>query len=52
MSGMPIPDQLRAIDAAQKFLTKQMTAADLVAIMEFDSGAVNVLAISPTIGRT
>jgi VWFA-related protein len=43
MSGMPIPDQLRAIDAAQKFLTKQMTAADLVAIMEFDSGAVNVL---------
>ena len=43
MSGMPIPDQLRAIDSAQKFLTKQMTAADLVAIMEFDSGAVNVL---------
>ena len=43
MSGMPIPDQLRAIDAAQKFITKQMTASDLVAIMEFDSGSVNVL---------
>jgi len=43
MTAMPVPDQLRAITAAQKFVTTQVTAADLVAIMEFDSGAVQVL---------
>ncbi len=28
---MPVPDQLRALDAAQKFIRTQMTPADLVA---------------------
>ena len=37
------PDQLRALDAAQKFIRTQMTPADLVAIMMFDNGAVQVL---------
>jgi len=43
MVAMPIPDQLRALDAAQKFIRTQMTPADLVAIMMFDNGAVRVL---------
>ncbi|HTS77296.1 MAG TPA: VWA domain-containing protein [Bryobacteraceae bacterium] len=43
MTAMPVPDQLRAIDSAQKFVTTQITAADLVAIMMFDSGSVQVL---------
>jgi VWFA-related protein len=32
-SSMPIPDQLRAQQSALKFLDKQMTSSDLVAIM-------------------
>ena len=40
---MPMPDQLRALDAAQKFIQTQMTPADLMAIMTFDNGAVQVL---------
>ncbi len=43
MSAMPIPDQLRALTAAQKFIKTQMTKADLMAMMKFDSGAVKVL---------
>ena len=43
MVAMPIPDQLRALDAAQKFVRTQMTPADLMAIMMFDNGAVQVL---------
>jgi VWFA-related protein len=43
MVSMPIPDQLRALEAAQKFIRTQMTPADLVAIMMFDNGAVRVL---------
>jgi len=43
MVAMPVPDQLRALDAAQKFIRTQMTPADLVAIMMFDNGAVRVL---------
>ena len=43
MVAMPIPDQLRALDAAQKFIRTQMTPADLVAIMMFDNGSVRVL---------
>jgi VWFA-related protein len=41
--AMPIPDQLRALEAAQKFIRTQMTPADLIAIMIFDNGAVRVL---------
>jgi VWFA-related protein len=43
MTAMPVPDQLRALGAAQKFLRTQMTSADLMAIMMFGGGAVQVL---------
>jgi VWFA-related protein len=41
-TGMPFPDQLRALDAARRFIRAQMTAADLVALMAYRSGAVEV----------
>ena len=43
MTAMPIPDQLRALDAAEKFIAKQMKAADLMAIIKYDGEAVRVL---------
>ncbi|MGB7763278.1 MAG: VWA domain-containing protein [Bryobacteraceae bacterium] len=43
MSAMPVADQLRALQAAQKFLHSQVTTADLVALMEYEGGAVKVL---------
>jgi VWFA-related protein len=36
-SSMPPPDQIRAVDAAVKFLGTQMTASDMVSIMVFGS---------------
>ena len=43
MTAMPVPDQLRALSASQKFLKSQVKRADLVAVMEYTSGAVKVL---------
>ena len=43
MTAMPPRDQLRALEAAQKFIRTQMTAADLVAIMRYEGGSVDVL---------
>jgi VWFA-related protein len=43
MSAMPQPDQLRALDAAQKFVKTQMAAPDLMSIMEYTGGAVKVM---------
>ncbi|HLG99735.1 MAG TPA: VWA domain-containing protein [Bryobacteraceae bacterium] len=43
LSAMPEADQLRAFTAAQKFLQTQLTPADLVAILMYQSGAVQVL---------
>ena len=43
MTAMPIPDQLRALDSAQKFITRQMKSADLMAIIKYDGEAVRVL---------
>ncbi len=43
MSAMPVPDQLRALTAARTFVQKQMTKADLLAIMKFEGGAVRVM---------
>jgi hypothetical protein len=44
MKSMSSPlDQLRALDAAQKFIGTQMSPADLVAIMEYDGASVEVL---------
>src|ERR1700678_781597 len=43
MSAMPPGDQVRAIAAAEKFIRTHMTAADLVAIMRYSEGSVDVL---------
>ncbi|MBZ5621837.1 MAG: VWA domain-containing protein [Acidobacteriia bacterium] len=43
MSAMPIPDQLRALAAARKFILTQMQRVDLMAMMEYSSGSVKVL---------
>jgi VWFA-related protein len=43
MSAMPPGDQLRALTAAQKFIRTQITSADLIAILRYSGGAVDVL---------
>jgi VWFA-related protein len=43
LSAMPAGDQIRAFDAARKFIQTQMTPADLVALMEYQGGGVQVL---------
>lgn len=44
MSAMQSPaDQIRSFEAAEKFVRTQMTAADLVAILRYQSGSVDVL---------
>ncbi|MGA3044562.1 MAG: VWA domain-containing protein, partial [Bryobacteraceae bacterium] len=43
MSAMPPADQLRALAAAEKFVRTQMTPADLLAILRYSGGAVDVL---------
>jgi len=43
MTAMPPDDQLRALGAAEKFVRTQMTAADLVAIMRYEGGSVDVV---------
>jgi VWFA-related protein len=43
MSSMPEPDQLRALIAAQKFIRTQMTSADLISILRYEGGSVDVL---------
>jgi VWFA-related protein len=42
LTAMPPQDQLRALTAAQKFVKTQMTPADLIAIMQYEGGAVRV----------
>jgi VWFA-related protein len=43
MSAMPPADQLRALDGAEQFIRNQMTASDLMAVMTFTGGAVQVM---------
>jgi VWFA-related protein len=43
MSAMRPADQLRALAAAEKFIRTQMTTSDLVSIMRYSGGAVDVL---------
>jgi VWFA-related protein len=43
MTAMPPGDQLRALAAAEKFIRTQMTPADLLAILRYSGGAVDVL---------
>jgi VWFA-related protein len=43
MSAMPPGDQLRALSAAEKFIRTQMTTVDLVSILRYQGGSVDVL---------
>jgi VWFA-related protein len=43
MTAMQQADQLRALAAAQKFIRTQMAGADLVAILRYGGGSVDVL---------
>ncbi|HEY4356899.1 MAG TPA: VWA domain-containing protein, partial [Acidobacteriaceae bacterium] len=43
MTAMRPDDQLRALAAAEKFVRTQMTSADLISIMRFAGGSVDVL---------
>jgi VWFA-related protein len=43
MSAMRPADQMRALQAAQKFIRTQMTSVDLVAIMRYNAGSVDIL---------
>ncbi len=43
MTSLPPADQLRALDAARKFIGTRMTSSDLVAILSYTGGAVRVL---------
>ena len=43
MSAMRPADQLRALNAAMQFVRTQMTSADLVSIMRYNTGSVDVL---------
>ncbi len=43
MTAMPPEDQQRALAAAETFVRTQMTSADLVAILRFQGGSVDVL---------
>jgi VWFA-related protein len=43
MTAMPPADQLRSLVAAQKFIRTQMTSADLICILRYSGGAVEVL---------
>ncbi len=43
MSAMPPQDQMRALAAAEHFVRTQMTTADLISILRFNGGAVDVL---------
>src|ERR1700678_2872617 len=43
MSAMRPPDQIRALSAAEKFLRAEMTTVDLVAILRYQGGSVDIL---------
>ncbi len=43
MTAMPTGDQFRALAAARKFIRTQMSANDLMAILRYSGGAVDVL---------
>ncbi|MGB7188660.1 MAG: VWA domain-containing protein [Acidobacteriaceae bacterium] len=43
MTAMPIEDQQRALRAAEKFVRTEMTPADLIAVLRYQGGSVDVL---------
>jgi VWFA-related protein len=43
MSALSPPDEMRALSAAEQFVRTQLTTADLVSIMRYNGGSVDVL---------
>ncbi|MES1258015.1 MAG: VWA domain-containing protein [Acidobacteriota bacterium] len=43
MTSMPVPDQIRALGSATKFIKTQMKPADMMAIMSYSGAAVKIL---------
>ena len=43
MTAMPPADEMRALTAAEQFVRTQMTTVDLVAIMRYQGGSVDIL---------
>jgi len=43
MSALSPPDEMRALGAAEQFIRTQLTTADLVSIMRYNGGSVDVL---------
>jgi VWFA-related protein len=43
MTSLPPTDEMRALSAAEKFVRTQLTTVDLVAIMRYNGGAVQIL---------
>ena len=43
MSAMRPGDQIRALQAAQKFIRTQMTSVDVVSIMRYNAGSIDIL---------
>jgi VWFA-related protein len=43
MTALPPADEMRALEAAEKFVRTQMTTADLIAILRYQGGSVDIL---------
>jgi VWFA-related protein len=43
MTNLPPADEMRALEAAEKFVRTQMTTVDLISIMRYNGGAVQIL---------
>jgi VWFA-related protein len=43
MTALPPGDQMRALDAAQQFIRSKMTTADMIAILRYAGGSVDIL---------
>ena len=43
MTSLPPPDLMRALSSAEQFVRSQMTSADLVSIMRYNGGSVDIL---------
>ncbi|HUB51981.1 MAG TPA: VWA domain-containing protein [Terracidiphilus sp.] len=43
MVGMYPPDQVRALNAAEQFVRTQLTSVDMVAVLRFEGGGVDIL---------
>jgi VWFA-related protein len=43
MTALPPADQMRALDAAEKFVRTQMTTVDMISILRYQGGSVDIL---------